>query len=105
MPEINVNANVAYKNSFSMTATDGEAITCAKTTKNTAPIWQTVLILPNMLGRKSRNPTVADRATAVARMHTSRLSTRTVYFHGIFLAMDSTKNSELSRSLSAIGSR
>src|ERR1019366_937714 len=58
-----------------------------------------------MLGRKSRNPTAAYKTTAVATMHRSRLNTRMVYFHGIFLTNESTRNSELSNSLSAIGSR
>ena len=43
--------------------------------------------------------------TAVATMHRSRLNTRMVYFHGIFLTNESTRNSELSNSLSAMGSR
>src|SRR5271167_1843131 len=101
MPETSVNVNVAYRKNLSSDSTKGRELTCARTTKKTAAIWQTVLILPKMLGRKSRKPTVAYKTTAVATMQRSRLNTSTVYFHGIFFTKESTRNRELSRSLSA----
>ena len=78
MPEMVVNTNVAYRKIFSSECTAGPSTTCASTTKKTAPIWQTVLILPKMLGRKSRKPTVAYSTMQVATISTSRPSTATV---------------------------
>src|SRR5271157_453592 len=105
MPETRVKVNVAYRKNLSRDHTKGADITCAMTTKKTARIWHAVLILPNMLGRKSRKPTVAYKTTAVATIHRSRLNTSTVYFHGIFFTKERTRNSELSSNLSASGSR
>src|SRR5271166_4145329 len=103
MPETKVNVNVAYRKNLSSESIKGTEFTCARTTKKTAATWQTVLILPKMLGRKSRKPTVAYKTTAVATKHRSRLNTSTVYFHGIFFTKERTRNSELSSSLSASG--
>src|ERR1035441_5059733 len=97
--------NVSYRKNFSSECTAEPSTTCAKTTKKTAPIWQTVLILPKMLGRKSRKPTVAYSTIHVATISTSRPSTATVYFQGIFLVNASTRKSELNSNLSAMGSR
>ena len=105
MPDSKVKVKVAYRKNRSSHNTEGTDTTCASTTQKTATIWQKVLILPKMLGRKSRKPTVAYRTTAVATMHKSRLNTSTVYFHGIFFTNESTRNNELSSSLSASGSR
>ena len=103
-PEV-VNVKVAKRKNVSRNSTHGEPRLVPEQRRRPRRSGKRYSACLNMLGRKSRNPTVAYKTTAVATMHRSRLNTRTVYFQGIFLTKESTRNNELSNSLSAIGSR
>ena len=63
-----------------------------------------VLALPKKLGGKSRREVVAHTTAPVSTIPRSRLNTSTVTFQGILWSTESTRNSVLSSSLSAMGS-
>ena len=68
-------------------------------TKKTAAICENVFAFPKMLGRKLRNPAMANNTALAARMEISRLKTSTVNFHGILCRIESTRNIVLNKEL------
>src|ERR1700733_15876325 len=100
-----VNENVARRNTVRVIHIQRAGHIEKSITKNTAAIWEKVFAFPNILGRKSRNPEMANSTALAARIEMSRLKTSTVNFHGTLCRIESTGNIVLNKSLSAMGSR
>src|SRR5580700_6173065 len=101
MAEMMVNVKVARKKVWRATLIHCSGFISSNSTKNTAATWEKVLALPKTLGRKSRNPAIANNTVLAARMEMSRLKTTTVYFQGILCKIESTRKTVLSNILSA----
>src|SRR5208283_3226538 len=100
-----VKINVARKKVVLAIQTQRAGSTSSSKTKKIAATCAKVLALPKMVGRKSRRPAIMNNTPLISKMEISRLNTTTVYFQGITCSMESTRNSVLISSLSAMGSR